>query len=277
MADMKQHPLSAAFPSMPEAELQALADDISKHGQREAGLLYQGMVLDGWHRYQACGRAGVEFVAVPLDGDEDPVEVALSRNLHRRHLTATQRAAALTACVAWRGPGRVLGTSAELTTGEMAKVADVSPRTIEQAKAGHRVGLGQEMKDGTVSAKTAAKVARLPAGKRADAVRDIKHGNSAPLAKPTKPPAPETVPRAKYDALVAELVEKDELIKDLRFELNDLNEIQKGDHAKQMALLRASLKDANRARDDAMNDANQKNKQCQHYLKELMKLGWKKK
>jgi hypothetical protein len=60
---LQQHPLSAAFPSMPPVELEALAMDIEAHGQREPGVLFEGMVLDGWHRYVACGKAGVEFKA----------------------------------------------------------------------------------------------------------------------------------------------------------------------------------------------------------------------
>ena len=55
----EQHPLSAAFPAMPEVDLEALAEDIKAHGQREPGLLHEGMVLDGWHRYLACEKAGV--------------------------------------------------------------------------------------------------------------------------------------------------------------------------------------------------------------------------
>jgi hypothetical protein len=41
----------------------ALAIDIEAHGQREPGVLFEGMVLDGWHRYRACEQIGVEFKA----------------------------------------------------------------------------------------------------------------------------------------------------------------------------------------------------------------------
>jgi hypothetical protein len=60
---LEQHPLSAAFPSMPENEIAALALDIESHGQREPGITLDGMVLDGWHRYLACHRLGVQFKA----------------------------------------------------------------------------------------------------------------------------------------------------------------------------------------------------------------------
>ena len=80
-----QHPLSAAFPSMSSDELAALAEDIRTHGQREPGVLLDGQVLDGWHRYQACERAGVEFVATVYTGT-DPVAFVISRNAHRRQM-----------------------------------------------------------------------------------------------------------------------------------------------------------------------------------------------
>jgi hypothetical protein len=54
-------------------------------------VLLDGMVLDGWHRYLACAKAGVEFKAMNFDG-ADPVAFVISRNLHRRHLTPSQRA-----------------------------------------------------------------------------------------------------------------------------------------------------------------------------------------
>jgi hypothetical protein len=68
---------------MPEKEIEALTLDIEAHGQRESGVLFDGMVLDGWHRYLACDKLGVQFKAKDFDGD-DPV----SRSFYRATLTA---------------------------------------------------------------------------------------------------------------------------------------------------------------------------------------------
>lgn len=170
---LKQHPLSAAFPSMTDAEVEALAEDIKKHGQREPGVLFEGMVLDGWHRYLACSQIDVKFVSVDFDGD-DPVSVALSRNLHRRHLTSTQRAEAIVACTNWRANGRPRKgcTGADLSVEGMAEIAEVSERTIQQAKKGHRAGLGEAMKQGKVSARRAAEIADLPRADREKAINE---------------------------------------------------------------------------------------------------------
>lgn len=184
---MKQHPLSAAFPAMPESELAGLTLDIEQHGQRESGVVLDGMVLDGWHRAQACERLGISFNYIEFDDEfagTDPVAFVMSRNAYRRHLSASQRAAAIVACTTWRAAGKsapsaALGTEsskdtlstntapgATLTNAEMAKVANVGERTIRQAKAAERVGLGGAVRDGTISAKQAAAVATMPDAQR---------------------------------------------------------------------------------------------------------------
>jgi len=163
-----QHPLSAAFPAMSAEDLDALTQDIAAHGQREPGMLYEGQVLDGWHRYQACEGAGVEFVAVEYTGD-DPVAFVISRNAHRRHLTASQRAAAVVMCAEWK-PAHRPANNPELGSGlseaDMAKAAQTSDRTIRDAKAAVRAGLGEAVRDGQMSAKAAVAVAKGEEPKR---------------------------------------------------------------------------------------------------------------
>lgn len=144
---------------MPETEIEALAIDIEKHGQREKGVTLDGMILDGWHRYLACCRAGVQFKSEEFDGD-DPVGFVISTNLHRRHLTASQRAACVVAASAWKPigsnqyGGSVLGT--EASTKQLAEKAEVSESTIEHAKAAERAGRGEDVRAGRISAKRAA-------------------------------------------------------------------------------------------------------------------------
>jgi hypothetical protein len=175
---------------MPESDLAGLTLDIEQFGQRESGVLLDGMVLDGWHRYQACERLGISFNYVEFDDEfagGDPVAFVMSRNAYRRHLSASQRAAAIVACTTWREAGKaapgaglvdranIVGSDpkaapgATLTNAEMAKVAGVGERTIRQAKAAERAGLGGAVRDGTISAKEAATVATMPDEQR-DAV-----------------------------------------------------------------------------------------------------------
>jgi chromosome segregation ATPase len=171
---------------MADQDLDSLAEDIKRHGQREKGVVLDGMVLDGWHRFLACQQVGVEFGFTEFRGN-DPVEFVLSKNLHRRHLTASQRAMSIVAATNWR-PAGVNSSSAAAaedteTAKSLAEKAEVSQRTIEHAKTAHRAGLGQAVLEGKVSAETAAKVAKLPKAKREKAKRDIEEGREPPLPK----------------------------------------------------------------------------------------------
>lgn len=90
------HPAANFLPMLDGAELQALSDDIRANGQREPCVMFRGQLLDGRNRWLACDRAGVtplsrEFGSRPSDGS-DPVGAVISWNLHRRHLSESQRA-----------------------------------------------------------------------------------------------------------------------------------------------------------------------------------------
>ena len=90
----KIHPAAELFPIFDHAALFDLAEDIAANGQAEPILMFEGQVLDGRNRILACDMAGVKprFQDwLPRLG-EDPYTYVMSRNLHRRHLTASQRA-----------------------------------------------------------------------------------------------------------------------------------------------------------------------------------------
>lgn len=92
MSDLKYHPLCRLLPALPEDALDRLRDDIAAHGLREPITLLDGLVLDGRSRLTACLMAGVEPQFVDFSGDS-PAAFVASKNLHRRHLTESQRAA----------------------------------------------------------------------------------------------------------------------------------------------------------------------------------------
>lgn len=92
-AGFTQHPYSALFPPLSEEDLAKLAEDIKLNGQQEPGTNDGDQILDGWHRYLACQRAGVPFQTNPLPPRVNALSFVLSKNLFRRHLTTSQRAA----------------------------------------------------------------------------------------------------------------------------------------------------------------------------------------
>ncbi|MBN9251195.1 MAG: S-adenosylmethionine-binding protein [Mesorhizobium sp.] len=134
MIDLQPHPLADLFPMMPEQEVRELADDIVTFGQRVPILLLDGRILDGRNRYAACKFAEVEPCFADYDGD-DPLNFVLSHNLHRRHLTESQRALIAAQIVDWEtGLNQHTAGPANLQTREAARKLSISERAVAAAK-----------------------------------------------------------------------------------------------------------------------------------------------
>jgi len=88
---MEFHEIADLFPMMQPNELQDLVDDIKQNGLIEPIVLYEDKILDGRNRFLACGEAGVKPHYEYYKGDQ-PVSYVVSKNLHRRHLTGSQKA-----------------------------------------------------------------------------------------------------------------------------------------------------------------------------------------
>lgn len=85
------HEIANIFPMMQDDEYERLKDDIAINGQLEPVVLYEGKVLDGRNRYKALCDIGLKTDFEEYQGDQ-PLSYVISKNLHRRHLTASQRA-----------------------------------------------------------------------------------------------------------------------------------------------------------------------------------------
>ena len=234
----KQHPLSAAFPAMSALELGELTLDIKANGLRNPIVIFEDMVLDGWHRYLVCDKLGIYAEQVHFDEDDDPVAFVRSQNYHRRHMTGGQKAVAETELAKWAQEGRPKKLPTELgvsTEKQMAAAADVSVETIRQAKRVVEAGLADAVKAGEVSVKRAAEVAKLPEPERQAAIHAPKP-KSAPKPRPQFPianpaPGPHEVDysslRKQIDELKAQVEERDERIQELTKLLRDTEEENK--------------------------------------------------
>lgn len=192
-ATLTQHPLSAAYPAMPDDDFLALVTDITRNGLREPITTLDGQVLDGWHRHQACIEAGVSGMYVEFD-EGDPREFVISKNTHRRHLSASQRAGAVVRVAQWLPTGRPKKDEAlaEREKGEaaspfsnaaMAKAAGTTVRTVQQVKRAVEAGLGDAVRDGKVSAEKAAEIAKAPPKVQKAAKAAIEKGEEPVLPK----------------------------------------------------------------------------------------------
>ena len=167
------HPLANVFPLSDGEEFQALAADITAHGVHEPVVLYEGQILDGRNRYRASRAAGVDCPLATYVGD-DPAAYVVSLNLHRRHLTESQRAMAAAKLVSWaRGENQHTSGSANLPTHKAAEMLKVSERSVTTARAVRDKGtpeLQQKVEHGKVSVSAAADVATLPKTEQAEIV-----------------------------------------------------------------------------------------------------------
>ncbi len=210
------HPLANIFPLIEGQAFDDLVADIRTNGVREPIWMYQHQILDGRNRYRAAKEAGVKCELRTYDGD-DPVGFVVSLNLHRRHLTESQRAMAA-AKLANMPLGGAQYRSANLQTdaqsvsqSDAAKLLNVSTRTVAAAskvKDGAIQELTQAVERGEVSVSAAAAVAAMPAEQQAEIVA-AGHDAIRMAAKAKRAHGkPQTGPKA--DAMRQELKEASE-------------------------------------------------------------------
>ena len=147
---MKVHPAADVFPLGSDAELGELAADIRAHGLNHPIVLYDGAVLDGRRRLRACKLAGVEPRFEEWDGrGGSPVDFVVSENLHRRHLTTSQRALVAIellplyeaeALESKRAAGHEAGRSRPKLATELLQAIPRAPQSAERAAAAVNLG-----------------------------------------------------------------------------------------------------------------------------------------
>jgi len=142
---LEPHRLATLFPMAGPDTHRGLVQSMRDEGF-DAGqpiVLLEGLILDGRNRYRAALDAGVEPVFVEFEGN-NPLALVMRRNLHRRHLTPSQRAmvaleveelAAAGARERMAAGGRG-GTDATPSRARdlAAEAVGVSPRIISSAK-----------------------------------------------------------------------------------------------------------------------------------------------
>ncbi len=216
---LTQHPLSAAFPSMQTDEYQSLKESILEVGVLNPIALYEGMVIDGWHRYKAAKELEMDCPSVELD-DVNPRDFVFAQNKSRRHITSAQLALATAAVYAWMPAHRPIKSApgAELpkTSKDLAAIAGTGTRSIEQAKTVQAKGaeeVVEAVKSGKVGLRKASAIAQLPKDEQAAALQK-------PMAKPAKVASEEVY--SKQDELEDKLIESTNINLELISEIDEL-------------------------------------------------------
>lgn len=267
---------------MPAEDFKALKDSIETIGVQNPITLFDGMVIDGWHRYRAANDLGMDCPVAEL-GDVDPRDFVLAQNKARRHVTQAQLAMATTEVYAWKPVGAnqhggsAVPAEAPKTTKELAALAGVGVRSIEQAKAVHSKAVPEVIaaaKQGVIGTEKAAAIAKLP-----------KEEQAAAIHKPTPKPAPaKAEPESEAPPEYTELDQAHDQISDLQDALavatmGDVSDEDKAQAATLIAELRAriktleaTLKAVTISRDTYMNENAELRKQITRQRKEIDKV-----
>ena len=272
MKKFEQHPLSAAFPGMSPEVFKELIDDIDLNGIREKIVVYEGKILDGWHRYSACQELKVlKPPMLEYDGD-DPVGFVLSKNLHRRHLPAGIRAMIIAKLTDWQEgsgrPSKSLDKAKQsanfITLNQSAELAGVSRKTMQDArKATLAVDeVQQAVSEGKMSVTEAAKLSDKPVEEQRAAI-------SKPKEKKAK-----DVPLGAYEELLKQHEELEDDYESIAAELEmaqkelaAVDAIRRSEHMPMIMNLHQQIRSMTEARDQWQTKCNEMTKQLNFLTK----------
>lgn len=146
---MHFHPLANVLPMIEGPPYTELVADIRANGQHDPIITLDDQILDGRNRYLACLEAGIEPRFAPFTGS-DPAAFVISKNLHRRHLNAGQRAMAVAkyATIVNGRPPKDETTGQPVvmkTVPEVAAMAGVNKATVSDARTIQAIGTLEEI------------------------------------------------------------------------------------------------------------------------------------
>jgi ParB-like chromosome segregation protein Spo0J len=173
------HPAATLFPMMTEEEYQGLKKDIEENGQREDIVVWCGKLIDGRNRLRACQELQRQPQISELDYDQDPWKYVISHNLHRRHLTTTQRAAVADKLANLKhGGDRKSVQETNLSLEDAAKQLKVSVGSVKSARKVREQGseaVKQAVEQGAITVSAAAELVKQVPDKK-EQTRIVKSG-----------------------------------------------------------------------------------------------------
>jgi N6-adenosine-specific RNA methylase IME4 len=157
------HELANIFPLIEGDEFDKLVDDIKTNGLLNPIVLYEGKILDGRNRFNACLEAGIQPLFVEYDGDE-PDAYVIALNVRRRHLKQQQIDQYLVEFQDWRRGRPNSDHGLNFNQQQFAKKNNTTTKSLHRAttiknKGDDAVIAG--VKDGSISQRSAVDIVTL--------------------------------------------------------------------------------------------------------------------
>lgn len=305
------HDYANLFPMLDAAGQDALRADVQVHGVREAVIQFEGRILDGRNRYMAARDLGLDFPVAEFVGTPaEALAYVLSTNLHRRHLTESQRAAVAAKLANMkRTDTLVQNRSANLQNGEpsvtqarAAEMLNVSERSVATAKKVIEQGapeLVDAVERGVASISAAADLAALPADEQAATVsegskaikvkaREVREARATlnPSAEPVDPAEAKMRRELRAmtaDGLIDEVIglrravderrSKEAALKAENADLKTrLKEATAADQGAVIGSLQRELRSVKKTRDDAMSETKRMERRMNKALARVKEL-----
>ena len=149
--ELTRHNLSNPFGEADTKDFDELVQSMLDRGYDPSHpiVMYEGAILDGWHRYLSAKKANVTPTFKDFTGTREEAQAFVwSENMARRQMTKRQKMAALILVNSWRGPHEQL-SDAEIAVraglsgsgrlaGQLRQVSEVD------ASLAHDVAVGKE-------------------------------------------------------------------------------------------------------------------------------------
>ncbi len=122
---LEAHEFSTAFPLVEGEKFDELCQSISQNGLIDRITLWNGQILDGRNRYRACLAVGLrlerkEHFQVFNGNEDEALQIAVAKNLHRRQLSA--------------GEAAMVAAKLNISTAKAAAASNVGELSVKHAK-----------------------------------------------------------------------------------------------------------------------------------------------
>ncbi len=174
--DFQVHPVAAMFPDIAGDDYQRLREDIEAYGVRTPIVVCGSWFVDGRTRLRVCGELGIDAPFVELDPETDVASWIISANIHRRHLSTSQRAVL----------AALMTEADDVTLDQAASALNVSRMSVARARAVGEVPsekLREAVRDGTLTVADAYQVREVEPSRLDAAVDAVRSGAARSISQ----------------------------------------------------------------------------------------------